>query len=275
MEFLLYTLTAFIFLVFPDGKNEGVMLALSSVKNIVIATLFPMMVLTRGISGTPFMKRIEKQIEKNFLWRKLNLSSSLITPVITGILSGFPSSARTIEKLLEEKKITKKEASKALALSSAPSPAFVIGIAGKNFLHGSFLFLLSLSFSYFCVCKVKSTASKTNFDFSRSTFTSALSSSVSSALNVSGNIIFFTLVTSLFSFLPRKIILLLSAAAELGSGSAMLKNYPVLLSFLTGFGGISALCQVKSEAPKTDIKLYIKIRIASGVLLSALEFLFF
>ena len=275
MEFFLYTFIAFVFLFFPEGKEAGVTLALESVKNVVIATLFPMMVITRAISGSKVMFRIQKALAKCRIWQRLKLSPALITPVTLGIISGFPASARQIEKLLEEKRISDREALKALALSSAPSPAFVIGIVSKNAFHGIFIFTLTLILSYLIVCRAKSTPSKAENDFCQLTFPSALFSSVSSALTVSGNIIFFTLLLSLFSFLPQKAILIMSAFLELGSGSMMLSKKPLLLAFLTGWGGLSALCQIRSEAPKIKVNLYIKVRLLSALLLVVFEIILF
>lgn len=266
-----YVLTAILFLFFPVGREESVTLALLSLKNVVLATLFPMMVLTRVISGSYLMRKLGDLLSKTRLWKRLHLSPALLPIVLCGIISGFPASARQIENMVNKKAITPSEGEKALALSSAPSPAFVIGIVGKTPLHGCFIFLVSLVLSYLTVCREKSEESPSPPAFSSTSLALALTSATSSAVAVGGSIVFFVLITSLFNFLPSPLPLVISALTELGSGAVKLSSHRVLLSFLTGWGGLSALCQIKGEAPGVKAGLYVRVRLLSGVTLALME----
>ncbi|MBQ7897303.1 MAG: hypothetical protein IJ323_02655 [Clostridia bacterium] len=266
-----YIFTAVLFLFFPKARGESATVALLALKNVVLATLFPMMVLTRAISGSALMDKLGNIIGKSRLWKRLSLSPALIPVVLCGIISGFPASARQIERMVNEKTITPEEGEKALCLSSAPSPAFVIAVVGRTPLHGSLLFLFSLAISYLVTCHKKSKASPAPPCFSSVSLSSALTSSVTSAVAVGGSIVFFTLITSLFNFLPYPLPLIISALSELGSGAVTLLSHRILLSFLTGWGGISALCQIKSEAPRVKTGLYVRVRLFSGTVLALLE----
>ncbi len=263
-----FVISALIFLIFPESVSGWVDTSLVAVKNVVIATLFPMMVITRMISFPPFLSRL-------FLWRSLSLSDLLLSPVLRGVLSGFPAAAIEVEELLKSGKITEKEAEKALALASAPSPAFVVAVAGKDFFSGLFAFLLSLTVTYLTVRGVKSEKSVGDGIPSPPSFPRALSSAVSASLTVSAGILFFNFLSSLFSFLPKTLLLLLSAVAELGSGTLSLRPYPLFLSFLVGWGGVSALSQVSASAPSVSLRLYLRARLLSGAVLALSSFFLF
>lgn len=265
---LLFTLSALIFLIFPESVSGWVDTSLIAVKNVVLATLFPMMVITRMIDPPQFLKKAS-------LWRSLSLSDLLLSPVLRGIISGFPSAALEVEELLRKGKISKEEGEKALALASAPSPAFVIAVAGKSFPSGLFAFLLSLAVTYLTVkgrVSKKSVGEGSPLPLS---FPRALSGAVTASLTVSASILFFNFLLSLFSFLPPSLLLLLNAVTELGSGALALRSHPLLLSFLVGWGGLSALAQVSASAPSLSLRLYIKARLLSGAVLALSSFFLF
>lgn len=264
---LLFTLSALIFLIFPESVSGWVDSALLAVKNVVIATLFPMMVMTRMID----FSFLSKFLLKRKIWKRLSISDSLIDTVIRGIISGFPVAAIEVEEKVSKKEISALEGEKALALASIPSPAFVIAVAGENFLHGLAFYLLSLSVTYITVIKTKSEKSISHPSAKRLSFVKALSSGVTASLTVSANILFFNFLASLFSFLPEKLTLLFSAVAELGFGTVALSSHPLLKSFLVGWGGISALSQVSASSPSVSKKLYVKARILSGAALLLLS----
>ena len=266
-----YLLSALLFLIFPDLAGNSAEKSLLVIKNVVLSSLFPMMVLTRLISSSNVSYGAIKKLAKSKIWRALSLSDALVGPVISGILSGFPASAREIERLKKEGVITPDEAEKALALSSAPSPAFVIGVVGMGFFEGALLFSISLTVSYLVAKSKKSVKSHSATVASRKALPEAISSSVSSALVVSGNIIFFGFLIALFSFLGEKVTLVVASFTELGAGYAMLSEKPALLALLVGFGGLSALCQIKAESPSVSTALYLKARVITALLLFLLR----
>lgn len=253
-----------LFLFLPELPSDYVKISLDAINNIVLKTLFPMMVLSKVIT----LNFLENFIKKSGLWKKLSLSDSLIKTVIFGIIAGFPSSSIEIEKMIQEGVINDDEARKALALSSAPSLAFTVKVAGKNSVEGLILFFISLSVSYFVALSEKSTKSNNNYRKKGYTLPEAITSSAMSVITVSANIIFFNFLLSLFSFLPFH--LFFASFLELSSGAVLLKGYPLLFSFLVGFGSLSALFQIKSVAESVSSVLYIKAR-----LLTALAFVLY
>ncbi|MBQ5746656.1 MAG: hypothetical protein IIV81_01835 [Clostridia bacterium] len=262
---LFYLLTSLLFLFCPTLAGNWYEVAIVAVGSVVVKTLFPMMVLTRLISASPLFRFITKPILKIRLWKRLSLSDTLLLPVLGGILSGFPTVARDAEKLYKSGAITKKEGEKALILASAPSPAFLIRLGGENALQGTLLFLISVSVSYIVASLTKSEKSDGANINSPLSLPSAVSSSAYTALTVSANVIFFTFLSHIF--LPLTPIL------ELGSGSVILKG-SIFRPFLVGFGGISALCQIKAEAPSLSARGYIKARILTGSIFFIIFFLF-
>ena len=153
---LFYLTSSFVFLFCPSLAGDWYAVAMGAVGSVVIKTLFPMMVLTRLVSASPLFRDITKPLLKRKLWKRLSLSDSLLLPVIGGILSGFPTVARDAERLYQNGTITREEGEKALTLASAPSPAFLIRLGGKSPLHGTLLFIISLTVSYLTASITKS-----------------------------------------------------------------------------------------------------------------------
>ncbi len=262
---LFYLFVSLLFLFLPKLPSDYVKISLGAIENIVLKTLFPMMVLSKVIT----LNFLENLIKKSKLWKNLSLSDSLIKTVIFGIVAGFPSSSIEIEKLKTKGVINEREAKKALALSSAPSFAFMVKVAGKNAFHGLLLFFLSLSVSYLVAVSEKSTKSNISYSQKAYSLPSAISSSALSVLVVSANIIFFNFLLSLFSFLPFSIVL--ASFLELSSGAVLLRGHSLLFSFLVGFGSLSALFQIKSSAESVSVSLYLKARLLTALIFVMLE----
>ena len=255
---VLYLVTAVLF--FAVGQNANIDISLFAIKNIVLKTLFPMMVLSKVITLGP----LEKLLKKSAVWQKLSISDTLIKTVIFGIIAGFPASSSEIERLKKEGLINDDEAKKAVALSSAPSLAFMLKVAGRNVTEGGILFIVSLVISYLVALSHKSTKSSYEAFKKPYTLPKAIALSGVSVINVSANIIFFNFLNSLFSFLPPFVTLFLASLFELASGSVLVKDSPLFFCFLVGFGSLSALFQIKSEADSVSLSLYIKARLITA-----------
>lgn len=270
---VLYIATAILFLIFPEASAEASSIACTALKNVVIKSLFPMMVLSRLISHARITARITGRLAKSPLWKKLNLSDTLLPAVLTGFLSGLPSASREINILQREGVITEDEGRKALSLASLPSPAFVILVASETVGKGIFRYLALVVTAYCVTLLYPSTKSRGAPASAKMTFTQALSSSVNSALLVSGNIVFFCALSCLASALLPRIRQASALFFEMGCGVIFARGNSLLIATALGWCGLSALCQIRAEAPNTDLAPYIVTRIASCVVLLLFEFL--
>jgi len=264
----------FIFVLFmlkPEVSKHAASLSLVAVKNVVVATLFPMMVLCRLISGT-VLTRFSRYIKKLKFWKRLNLSDSLISPILSGIVSGIPLGAIQTKELKEKGLITKEEEKKALTLSSVPSPAFVILVASEGRIIGVLRFCIILFANYFVTSLFPSKKSVGVKKKEKMTFSKILSSSAQSGILVSANIIFFTVLSFILSSLYKPLMPYFASFFEMGSGVINANGSPFFISLALGFCGLSAFCQIKTECPFCDMTPYLLARVFSTILLLSLSF---
>lgn len=269
----LYIVTAILFLIFPKASAQASVLSCTALKNVVIKSLFPMMVLSRLISHAPITARFTKRLSKSPLWKRLDLSDTLLPAVLTGFLSGLPSASTEINSLQKEGVITHGEARKALSLASLPSPAFVILVASETVGKGVLRYFALVLTAYCTACLYPSTKSLGIPANTKMTFTQALGSSVNSALLVSGNIVFFCALSCLVSSIIPELKQFSALFFEMGCGVIFADGNSLLTAMALGWCGLSATSQIHSEAPDTDLTPYIVTRIISCALLVLLEFL--
>lgn len=270
---LLYIATALFFLSFPEASSEAAEISCLALKNVVVKSLFPMMVLSRLIARSPLITRIASAVSKSLAWRALRLSDALIPSVLSGLLSGLPSSASEIERLKKQGSISDSEAKKALALASLPSPAFVILVASESLIVGVVRFLLIVFSSYAVTLLSHSQKSVGESHPSPLSFGEAIRSSAMSAVFVSANIIFFSAITCLSAVLVPTAKKALAVFFEMGCGIIFADGDSLFCAMTLGWCGLSALCQLRTEAPSVSASCYIKARALSALLLTISEIL--
>ncbi len=232
-------------------------------------------------------------------------------PFFLGILSGYPMGAKMTAMLYEKKLISIEEAQHILVFSNNAGPLFLIGTVSAGFFHMP-VFGYLLLFSSFLGAVItgilwrfhtkKSTTPAAAYPISQTSAISALSASVSDAVNtilmIGGYLILFCAMTEameqigLFRLLSGILCFLpLSAAAlqgfcsgilEMTNGAYLLSLAPdalrlrlTLVAFLVSFGGLSILGQtlgVLSAIPISK-KDYLKGKILNA-LFSSLFFWF-
>lgn len=268
---VLYIAMAILILTMPEACSEAAELSLTALKCVVVKTLFPMMVLTRLISHSRGFSKFTGLLSHSFLWRRLRLSDSLLGVVITGWVSGLPSSAKSISELKSNGVITQREADKALALSSIPSPAFVIAVASKSLRVGIVRFIVLILVAYFVALCLPSERSEGRGSGGGMSFVNAISGSASSAILVSGNIVFFSLASTLLSALFPIAKEIIYPIFEMGSGVVFASGKEWIIALSIGWCGVSAMLQLHSEAPQLSLKPYIITRIISAFILVLCE----
>lgn len=269
---ILYILMAIFLALGGEWLGESVDISLFIIKNVILKTLFPMMVLMRCVSRQNVVLRLTGRMAKWRLWRRMELSDAILPTVIAGMLTGFPTSAADIGRLTREGKISGGEARRALALSSLPSPAFVILAAWDNALRGvvRYIFLIVCAVVFSSLFESKRTEGKG--DVTPLTLPRAISEGAAAVVSISGNIIFFNALTTVLSRLFPPLTLLFSTVLEMTSGVSGAGEYPVLKALSVGWSGVSAMMQVRTLAPEVSPVPYIVTRILSAVSLSILEY---
>lgn len=267
-----YILMAILLSLGGELLGESVVLSLFIIKNVILKTLFPMMVLMRLIARSRPVLRLTERVGRWRLWRRMELSDALLPTVIAGMLTGFPTSATDIGRLTREGKISEGEAGRALALSSLPSPAFVILVAWDNAVSGAirYLFLIVCAVVFSSLFESKRTEGRG--DVTPLTLPRAISESATAVVGISGTIIFFNALTTVLSRLFPPLTFFFSTVLEMTSGVAGAGEHSVLKALSVGWSGVSALTQVRTLAPEVSPVPYIVTRAFSAIALSMFEY---
>lgn len=259
----------------------------------VLPTLFPFMfagqilVLSGGIDVISDVSEI--------LLHKANFNKNALIPCLIGILCGFPTGAVYTKALYEQGKITKNEADVILIGSNCASPAFVISAVGKGmlgsasigFLIWSVSVISSLTITLFLLPRSK-THPRT--DKGSKPYSSILKRSISGAaasiINVCFLISIFYLLCVIcidaleYFSVCDNVKVSLAGFIELCSGcKAACELLPtqkaVYCAFAAGFGGMSALLQVKAEAhEEANIAKYFISKLVCGLISSFFVFIY-
>ena len=256
----------------PEASAMAAELGCGAIKSVVVRSLFPMMILSRLISRSPLMTRLCKSTARAGVWKRLRLSDSALPAVLSGLISGLPVTAIEVEDLVREGKLSKSEGAKAVALASVPSPAFVILAASPTVTSGILRYLALIILSYTVASAFPSDKTMGTMPSPRISFTEAMSSSVTSAISVSANMVFFTAVSCLLSSVLPQIKLASAVFFEMGSAISLSQGDPLVTSVILGWCGLSALSQIRSVAPSVSVTPYAVTRLISCALLAVLQF---
>lgn len=268
---ILYIALAVLFLLDPRAAAEAAVISCNAMKDVVVKSLFPMMVLSRLISHSSVVTKLTAIVAKSRIWKRLQLSDSLLPAVLTGYLSGLPAAARDIAELEREGKVTGREASKAIALASLPSPAFVITIASDNIAYGLIRYVVLVLTAYIvssCFFSQKSFGGEKNDSVN---LVSAISSSSLSAISVSANIVFFSAISCTVSDLLPWAKQWMYVFLEMGSGVIFANGDQFLVSVILGWCGLSAMSQIRSEANGISVIPYATVRVVSSLSMTLLH----
>ena len=269
---ILYLVTAVLLLCHPRSSAQAAAVACDALKNVVIRSLFPMMVLSRLLAHSSLSEKLCRKISGIWLWKRLKLSDSLLPSVLSGILSGLPVTAVETKKLLLEGRITAEEGAKAVALSSLPSPAFVILVASRSPAVGVLRYTALLVTAYLTASRFHSVKSPGSGELGRLRFSDSIASSTSAALSVSANIVFFSALSCCFSSVLPWARQILAVFFEMGSATALVGDSQLLMSAVVGWCGLSAVSQVKSASPSLSVTPYVVTRCVSCAVLVILYF---
>ena len=260
IPFLLIVLLVLI-LLNPVKVSASISTSLARCVRSLIPTLFPVSVLSSLIVSLGGVNLLDRTLGAP-VSVLFGVSRSASSAILIGMLCGFPIGAVHARALYESSAISKDEYEKLIALSSMPSPAFILNVLG-NGLQNSKLASLSL---LVCVLLSNLTVSQLFRSKGEKTLSAqytkpqrlgaslgkALSSAAGAMLNVIACVVFFSALSSLLPDRTLSVVkLILSGVLEFSQGCSNAvdaygsSSLPVCAAFLS-YGGLSVNFQIMS-----------------------------
>jgi sporulation integral membrane protein YlbJ len=278
--------------------------------NVIIPSLFPFFVLSSMIVNLGYARYFGRALEP--VMRPLfNVGGACSTAFVLGFIGGYPVGARTVIALYKNGVCSKTEAERMLSFCNNSGPAFIFGVVGAGvFASSSAGLLLYLAHTAASVCvgllfrswgagRGEEKASKGSIAAAAQpfapAFTDAVKSSFMSMLNISGFVVFFTVLISLLTisgiipavssalgrvFAPFRfdrdwIERLITGIIELSSGVTSLRGATASLyrsmaaaAFMLGWAGLSVHAQTLSFIADSglSVKTYFFGKLLHGLL---------
>lgn len=280
-------------LLFPSLTAGSIRRSLTRFTSRLIPALFPMMILSRRLlCSLPEGKNPVLLC----LCRFLSLTPDALFLFLTGLLCGYPLPAVLSADLYRNGRLTSYEAERCAAFFDNASPGFLIAFVGNGLLgsakYGVFLWFAQ-TLSVLCALKLfpispKEKLSRAEQNPSRKREKTPLTEDIRESARILSEIAAFTAAFSLLAdftaaFLsalsvPLPIVSLAAGFSEITDGCAFLADCPkkvlfLLLPFLSGLGGLSVLCQVRTALPRTlSIRPYLFARGFIALLMTACFF---
>jgi len=246
-----------------QGAKKGLILSLFK----VFPSVFPFMVLSRYItlSGLISVKgRFADKLTKVLF----GLPKEALLPFIMGSVSGYPTGAAVLCDMVDKKILTSDQGEHLLPFCNNCSPLFVIGTVGSVIIGstsvGYILFLIHTTSAIITGMILKSRApySKCRSEAyvipqTQNPFTTAVSLSVTSMLNICGYITLFSVISQVILFVNEDFSLF-CGLLEITSGitNIITINIPssLKLAVISGFLGFSGLCVLLQTSDFTSVR---------------------
>ena len=280
-------------LMFGDVVSSAAAEALRLSVSRVLPPLFPFMVLSSLIVSLNLFEPFERFIPARW-FRLPDCAGSVL---LLGLVCGFPVGAASACRLCEEGRIGRKEAGLLVALSSAPSPAFLIGVVGALWhsrVFGVFLWAAEVILTLLCGLLFRPrggsfSGERTKTEpLPRKSVGGELCRSIAGAaagcLNVTAYLVFFRIAGALGTLLIPPLSPLFFALFEFSSGCAEGARIGgiaggFLTGFSAGFGGLSVFLQLTAYTEPSGVPFSDTLRAAAfrglGLGMGAAAFRFF
>ena len=294
-------------ILFTKEVSAAASAGIDACMRVVIPSLFPFFVLSSLCISTGMAHSLSRlfALPMRYLFR---LPSSCAPAFVLGLIGGYPIGAKTAFDLYDGGACTAEECSRLLGFCSSCGPAFIFSAVGVSLFGslraGAVIYICHIlsaviigvlsGFFYRGGIPQKSVAAHRG-RLTPSAFTSAVSSSFASMINVCGFVIFFSalmaflqkcgffsLCQRLLFFLPqgyaesltKGIIEMTGGVLSLPCQGASLPFAMAVCAFIIGFGGLSVHCQVLSLLGDRPIYMgrYFIGKAAQGILSAALVY---
>ena len=297
-------------LLYPQQSVSAAKNGLTLCLNVIIPSLFPFFVLSSMIVNLGYARYFGRVLEP--VMRPLfNVGGACSTAFVLGFIGGYPVGARTVIALYKNGVCSKTEAERMLSFCNNSGPAFIFGVVGAGvFASSSAGLLLYLAHTAASVCvgllfrnwgagredeKGARRAIAAAAQPFAPAFTDSVKSSFMSMLNISGFVVFFTVLISLLTltgFIPAVsaalgrvfapvgldrdwierlitgIIELTSGVASLRGATASLYRSMAAAAFMLGWAGLSIHAQTLSFIADSglSVKTYFFGKLLHGLL---------
>ena len=260
-------------LCFPSQSAEAVREGLTICGTSVIPALFPFFVLTNFFLGSRKSRQPSRLADK-VMRACFGLSGSCMMPLLLSFFGGYPVGASCAVQQYQKGAISKQDAEHLLLFCNNSGPAFFLGVVGAAVLQdirfGLLLYLVHILSALCCGVLLRSPV-ENGVKLRRipaaqpkgGSFLQAISATCAALLQISGLILFFSVVlavleaSGLLALLSRllpwiaasELGAILSGTLELSSGIIRLtacENAAVLCAFFMGWGGICVHLQAMS-----------------------------
>ncbi len=288
---------AVFFLIFmKETAVSGALYGLELCCRIVIPAIFPFTVLTKFFFNSGMCHRLSQLLRKPFGYI-FGVSGNGAAVILLSLISGYPVCTSICSDLYSQGKISKSEALSLISYTNNATPSFIIGYIGMAMLQsrekGIFMYLCvilsALAYGIIVSKDLKkdhmiTPQAKENTSLATA-FVTSVTSGCSSAVNICGFVIVFSVIGSAIKLLPSQIssVLLLLSELTVGVGSAEILTvfseerllFSVLCSAVS-FSGLCVMCQVRS-CLYSDMHMgtYIKGKILQALLSFIISFCFF
>lgn len=270
---VLFLLGCFGLICYPGEAAQAVRDGLVICGTSVIPALFPFFVLTKSFLSGKRRQKAHKSAE-NIMRRCFGLGGECLSPLLLSFVGGYPVGAASVAELYQNGAISNEEAERLLLFCNNSGPAFFLGVIGtvvlSNVKAGLLLYIAHVVAALCCGALLRDNVPRTAVlrrikpaDTENGSFLQAVSSSCSALLQISGLILFFSVVlapleaSGIFRLLCRlmpgipaqTLRAMLCGIFELSGGIIRLQDCngaALLCAFLMGWGGFCVHLQAMS-----------------------------
>lgn len=299
--------TTILFLVYSKEVMETVTFSISIWKDNLLPSLFPFFIVSELLINYGLVELLSEAL-KNFMNKVFHLPGEAAFVIIGSLISGFPSSSKYINELLDQEKISVKNAEYLLKFNHFSNPLFVMGTVGTLLLNNKKLGLLILlvhiisNFLIAIIFRPKNCNYSSNSSFingldkmnkkrieRNSSFVSVLTESIfktfKTLILLLGVITFFLIISTLIKqVIPTNDLTysIISGLLEMTGGIKNISslNFPIqfkasIITFFISFGGFSIHMQVMSILSNYKIKYipYFISRLLHGIIASTIVYI--
>lgn len=258
----------------------------------VIPSLFPFFVLSKLLLSGGF----RLPVPKRFVEACFGVSGDCLSALFVSLLGGYPAGVSAVCDLYKNGVITKQDAEKSLCFCNNSGPAFFLSFLGGTVLHsarlGAVLYLIHIVSAFLCgrmfagfgASGLRLRCVNKDVPAVRKSLPEAISESCASLLQISGLIVFFSVMLALTEEIGLFRLLVQIPQLPLAEAKALLCGFFelsvgilqsadsqfafVLCAFIMGWGGFCVHAQAKAlwQAAGLRPKRYYQSKLLHGLL---------
>lgn len=267
---------------YSEECSNGITSGLVFCVSVLVPSLFIFMILSSYISNIKAINYINKLLKKP-TEKFFNLPKESAGVIIMSLLGGYPVGAKSCASLYESGSINIEQAKKLSMIAVCSGPGFILNYIGRALMHNNkagTILLCSQYISFFVVAvivgkliKVKDETVEIKSHTKKFGIIDAVSSGCTATINMCAIVTAFSAVISvsdsIFSFSSPLSNAVCSTLEVTTACNRLINTQPLyVISFITGFGGLSVHCQIFSilKDIKINKPLFFFLRILQGII---------